>query len=178
MCDPATLTALTIASGATSLVGGIQSAKSQQAALRYQSQLDEINAVNQDRAARDALERGELDALEHGRKVAALRAKQLNSAAAQGLDVGFGTPLELQIETDLLAAEDRGAIYENANREAESYRINASNYRASAAGAQAQSANVGTAMILDSASTVLNTATQLGGQWKKYGKPSFLSKKG
>lgn len=176
MCDPGTMTVLALASAAVGGVGQYQSMKGQQAALTYQSQLDEVNAINADRAARDALERGELDAVKHGREVAKLRGQQTVGWAAAGLDLGFGTPLEVAGDTDLLAAEDTRTIYENANREAEGFRINAANYRASAAGARAQRANVGTEGILSMASTAVNTATQIGGQWQKYGKPKWGKK--
>lgn len=162
-------TVAAIGGAATSIYGMQQSAKAQQAGLNYQAQVDEVNAVNADRAARDALERGELDAIEHGRKVAAIRGKQTNTMAAAGLDLGFGTPLDIAQDTDLLAAEDTSAIYENANREAEGFRISAANYRAGAEGARAQGKNVRTQALIDSASTVLNTASQLGDRWSKYG---------
>jgi hypothetical protein len=185
MCDPVTLTAFTtfvstnaatiaavstVAAGATTAYGIQRQAQAQSAGLKYQAQLDEVNAVNADRAARDALERGELDAVAHGRQVRELRGRQIAAQASENLELGFGSPLAILQDTDLLAAEDRATIYENANREAEGYRISASNARASAAGNMAQRSNVKTAAILDSASTVLNTATQLGGQWAKYGK--------
>lgn len=178
MCDPATLTVMTLASGAISLYGGIQSSKAQQASLRYSAQLNDINSVYADRAARDALERGELDALAHGRTVAKLRGEQTVAAASQGLDLGFGTPLDVAQDTDVLAAEDTGRIYSNAEREAQGYRINAQGYRNQAAGDRAARANEKTSMYINAGSTILNTATQIGGQWAKYGKPSFGNKFG
>lgn len=174
MCDPATATLiLTAAAGASATIGGIQSAKQQQAGLNYQAQLNDVNAVNAQRAARDALERGELDAVKHGREVAQLRGSQQVSVAQAGIEAGFGSPLDIATDTDLLAAEDTRTIYENANREAEGYRINAANYKAEAAGNRAQSKNVGTQAIIDAGSTVLSTASQMGGQWQKYGKPKW-----
>lgn len=171
MCDPATMTAMIIASTAVSTYGGIQTSKANQSALGYQAQLADINAEYSDRAARDALERGELDALAHGRQVAALRGKQTNRAAAAGLELGFGSPFDVAGDTDVLAAEDTGRIYENANREAESFRINAQSYRNSASGDRAARANARTGMYIDAGSTLLEGATQISGTWAKYGKP-------
>lgn len=163
------MAATTVASTAVATYGGIRSAKGQQASLNYQAQLADVNAVYADRSARDALERGELDALKHGREVAALRGKQTVAMANDGLDLGFGTPLDIANDTDLLAAEDTGRIYENASREADSYRINAQGYRNSAAGDRAARQNSKTSMIIDAGSTLLNGATQLAGQQMKYG---------
>lgn len=173
MCDPVTMTVLTIASIATTAVGGIQSGRAQQAAARYQGQLQDINAINADRAARDALERGELDAVKHGREVAALRSRQELSFASQGLDLGFGSPADVVGDTNRLGNEDNARIYENAGREAEGFRINAQNYRAGAAGSRAEASNIGTATIINTGSTLLSGASQLAGQWKKYGTPKF-----
>lgn len=175
LTSSAGMTAATVAAGAVTAYGQYTGAQAQRAGLKYQSQVDEINAVNADRAAREALERGELDAVAHDRQVRQLRGAQIASQAAQGLELGFGSPLDILTDTDLGAAEDRATIYENANREAEGYRINASNYRASAEGARAQRANTKTQMIIDMGSTALTTATQLGGQWKKYGAPKWGS---
>lgn len=175
MCEPATLTALTLALTAAStgvgVAGAIQGGKQAQASANYQAQLADINAQNADKAARDAQERGEREAVKHGRDVANLRGRQLNAFASQGLDVGFGTPLDTAGDTDLLAAEDTRTIYENAGREAEGYRINASNYRASAEGDRAQGANARSASYINAGSTLLTGASQMAGTVNKYGSP-------
>jgi len=186
MCDPATMTALftfasssaglttaTVAATAVSAYGLNRQAQGQQAALDYQGQLAEVNAVRADKAARDALERGELSAIEHGRNVAKLRGQQIAKMAGSGVEVGYGSSGDVLGDTDVLGAEDLGRIHENAYREAEGFSVNASNYRAEGAGLKAQSANVRTAAIIDTGSTLLNGATQLGGTWAKYGKPKF-----
>lgn len=167
------ITAATVAAAGVTAYGQVTAAQGQRAGLKYQSQLAEVNAVNADRAAREALERGELDAVAHDRQVRQLRGRQIAAQAAQGLELGFGSPLDILTDTDLLAAEDRANIYENANREAEGYRISAANYRADAEGNRAQRANTRTQMIIDLGSTALSTATQLGGTWKKYGAPKW-----
>lgn len=174
MCDPVSAMAvLTVASTAVSTVGGIQSSRGQQAMATYQGQLADINAINADRAARDALERGELDAVKHGREVAKLRGDQIRRMASSGVEVGFGSSGDVLGDTDLLAAEDTARIYENVNREAEGYRINASNYRAEAEGARAERSNLKTSMVINAGSTLLEGASQLSGQYAKYGKPKF-----
>lgn len=177
MCDPVTATlVLTAASGAAATYGGIQNSKGQQAMLNYQAQVGDINAVYADRAARDALERGELDVLAHGRQVAKLRGEQTLGAASQGLDVSFGTPLDIAGDTAVLAAEDAARLSSNAENEAQGYRINAQNYRNDAAGNRAAKANEHTSMIIGAGTTLLNTAAQLSGTWAKYGGGKFSTK--
>lgn len=165
----ATLAGLTLASTGVGVAGALQSSKAAQASANYQGQLADINALNADRAARDALERGTLDAVKHGREVAKLRGQQTQAFASQGLDLGFGTPLDTAGDTAMLAAEDNRTIAENAAREADSFRINAQNYRADAAGARAAGANARTAGLINAGTTLLNGATQIGGQFAKYG---------
>lgn len=182
MCDPVTISAAVgffsanaasiaavsgVAATGLSVAGGIQQGKSQQAMARYQGQVADINAISADRAARDALERGELDAVKHGREVAQLRARQQHAYASSGVELGFGSPLDVVGDTNVLANQDNARIYENAGREADSYRINAGNYRANAAGARAEAANAGTSMIINAGSTLLAGASQVAGGWAR-----------
>lgn len=188
MCDPATLTAVTtffaanastiaavstVAATGVSVAGGLQAADAAKASARYQGKLGDVNAINADRAARDALERGELDAVKHGREMAQLRARQQTAFAASGIELGFGSPQDVAADTDLLGNEDNARIFENAGREADSYRISASNYRAGAAGDRAEAKNIGTAAIINAGSTLLNGASQFGDRVAKYGTPRF-----
>jgi len=172
MCEPATLATIALvssaASTATGVVGSLQAGKAQSASARYQGQLADINAEYADRAARDALDRGEFDALAHGRKVAQLRGKQTRDMAANGLELGYGTPLDIATDTDVLAAEDNSRIFANAMRESEGYRINAQGYRNEGAGARAAGANARTASYINAGSTLLDGASSLAGTWTKY----------
>lgn len=168
---PAIMTGLSAVSTGLGVIGGLQQSRAQQAQLRYQSQLAGINADQADAAARDALERGELDAIAHGRQVAALRGQQRSQFAAAGLEADYGTPLDIANDTSLLSAEDTSRIYSNAEREAQGYRINASNYRAEAAGASAARSASKASMFINAGSTLIGGATQIGATWAKYGKP-------
>lgn len=163
--------ALTAASTGLSIAGGIQSSKASQAQATYAGQLADVNAQNADVAARDALERGQLDAVAHGRQVAQLRGQQVVDTAASGIELGFGTPADIAVDTALMANEDRARIAANAGREADSFRISASNYRADAAGSRAAAAAEKSSMLINAGSTLLGGATQLAGTWKKYGPP-------
>lgn len=169
MCDPVTATlSFMAASTAVNTMGAIQTGQANKKSAKYQAQLAGINAVYADRAARDALERGELDALAHSREVAALRGEQTAGMAAEGLELGYGTPLDIAQDTDLLAAEDRARIYANAEREAQSYRIDAQGYRNQGLGYKAQAKNAVTSSLFAAGGTFLEGAAQFGGAWQKY----------
>lgn len=174
MCDPtggiATMAALTVASTGLTMYGQAKSSKANQAAYAQASQLAMFNAKTEDVAAADALARGEEEAIAHGRQVAALRGTQTASMAAEGLELGFGSALDVETDTDLLAAEDANRIRQNASREADSHRISAVNYRAEAAGATAARKAEKSSMLINAGSTLLSGASQIAGLQMKYGK--------
>jgi hypothetical protein len=187
MCDPVTLTTIgatvaahagaiatasTIGSTVLGVAGGIQTARGQQAADKYQGQVADINAKTADQQAQDAIARGEEDAQAHGVKVAQLRGSQTASMAAQGLELGYGTPLDVAQDTSVGAAADARRIRENAGREADSYRISAANRRVEAVGARASAQASRSSMLINAGSTILGGATQLAGINAKYGKPA------
>ena len=171
-------TAATIGSTALSTVGGIRSSQAAQGQATYQSQLAEINANRADVASRDALERGTLDAVAHGRQVAALRGRQSAASNAAGLEAGYGTPADVANDTTMLAGEDARRITLNAERESDSYRINAANYRTEAVGARAARSASRSSMYVNAGSTLLGGASQIAGSWAKHNPTSAAPKRG
>lgn len=160
MCEPATLTAiaLTVSAATTAFTGyqQYQNSKVAEATAR-------MNQNAELRAAEDARERGSKEEIAHYRRLAALQGEQLARYGAAGLDVSFGSPLDIMTDTAVLGAADAQTIRENAMREAEAHRINAANYDA-----QADSENFNQATI--PISTGLNIAsTLLGGYGKAKG---------
>lgn len=185
MCDPVTLTtigtfvgahaaaiATTAAVGSTGLAvaGQVQASKAAQASANYQSQVANINARSADQQAQDAIARGEEDAQAHGQRVAQLRGQQTASMAAMGLELGYGSPLEIAQDTSLGAAQDARRLRENAGREADSYRISAANSRTDAVSARASGQAAKSSMLINAGSTILGGAGQLAGIQHKYGK--------
>jgi len=79
-------------------------------------------------AANDVTARHEEESRAFYRQVAALRGEQIAGASAAGLDAAFGSPLDAQIDTTLLAREDAERMAVNADRERDKYLVSAANY--------------------------------------------------
>jgi hypothetical protein len=152
VCEPATImTIATIATAAGTAFAGYtayQGAKATEATAK----------MNQDfelRAADDAMARGEKEAMAHYRQVSALRARQTAEFGAAGLDVAFGSPLDVITDTNILGNEDANTIRENAMREAEGHRISAYNYESEAAMAKFEQKAIPISTGLSVAGTLL-----------------------
>jgi hypothetical protein len=120
--------------GAMVAMGGMQllSARGQSKAIKsqaeYESQQLTFNSKVADLQARDAELRGKKEATEHKTKVKTLIGSQRAALAAQGIDVGSGSALDLQTETAEFGALDAMTIRNNAFREATGYRIQSIDY--------------------------------------------------
>jgi len=175
MCEPTTLM---IAAAAVSTISTVFSGIQQSQMHKYEAGVAKNNALYADRQAEDAIERGKQEQLNHARKVAALRSEQQAAFAAEGLDLGFGSALDVAGDTTVMGLADQATIRENHEREAQGYRISAQNYRAKAAASKAASRNALISTALDTAATVLSSASQVGSTMSTYGKPTWMGGSG
>lgn len=130
MCD--LLTALTLAGTALGAVGQVQQGKAAAQAARFNSKVADMNAEIAERQARDALERGKLEEQKKRTQVQQVLGRQKAAMAANGVDVGFGSPLDTLVDTATLGEVDALTIRSNAAREAYDYRVRGANGRAQA----------------------------------------------
>lgn len=165
------MAAMTVASTGLSMYGNAKAAKGQQAQYAHASAIAEQNAKAADVAALDAIERGEEEAEGAGREIAALRGRQTNAWASAGVELGYGTPVDVAQDLDVLSAEDMARIRTNAGREAMGYSIQASNYRGEAQGARMGAKTARSSYLTNQASTLVNGASQFAGISAKYGNP-------
>lgn len=109
------------------LVGGSQRqlGQLQSTALNQNARFSELNAA-------DALKRGEREARLVKRQANQIAGTQRASYAAQGVDVGSGTALDVQNQTDELGNIDAETVRTNAWREAWGYRVQAADQRSQA----------------------------------------------
>lgn len=165
MCAP--IAALGLTSGlqtlmaGTSLLSTVVSVKSASDQAAVSAGVARNNATMADYAAEDAKRRGEQDALEVQRRAAAIKSSQRVGAAAHGLDLGYGTPADLQDQTDFFAQQDVNTVRNNAAREAWGYRTQGKNYRTQA---NATQSNGGLAVM----GTLLGGAGQVADKWYTY----------
>lgn len=137
-------------------VSALQSA----AQSRYQAKLADRNAKLENESAGLALENTREAALEHYRKLAQLKGQQRVAAAANGVNVDFGSALDVASDADMLGREDSRRIYDTGYQEMRGFEINASNYRAEAQGARQAAKGALVKGAFDVVGTALSGASQ------------------
>ncbi len=167
MCD--LVTALTIGSTLLGAAGQMQQASAQAAASKYNAQVQEMNATLSDRRAKDALERGAKEEQRKRQEVARITGQQQVAMAANGVDLGFGSPLDTIVDTAVLGELDALTIRTNANRESYDYRVQAVNQRAGATLSNMEAKAAKTGGYLAAAGTILGGAGKAYSGYKKSG---------
>jgi hypothetical protein len=175
MCDPLTLTALTVA--ATVVTAGSQIYAGQAAAAqgKFEGQIAERNAKLEEASKADAIERRNTEQMRLWRRVTQRLGEQRATAAASGLDVNFGSIADLQEDTLMIGMEDSSALNENFTKEIKGYDINASNYRMEGAAARYRGKSARFGSYLAATGTLLAGATQVGKMHAQPGSASFTS---
>lgn len=158
MCAPAA--PLLIAAGAISAAGTGYAALQSAAASRYQARVADRNAQLDTEAAFRETENTRTAALAHYRQVAQLKGEQRVAMAANGVSLDFGSALDVQRDTDMLAREDAQRIYEQGEQAVRGFDISASNNRAQARAARSAAKGAIVKGVFDMASTALSTASQ------------------
>ena len=127
MCNPL---ALVLVSTVATVGGVIYQGRAAQAAATYNARVAEMNAKIAEKAAQDELERGAREEQRKRQEVAAISAQQRANMAAAGLDITYGTPLEMLVDTAYAGEMDALTIRTNANRAAYNREVEAANLRA------------------------------------------------
>lgn len=159
MCEP--VTALTVAATAVAAAGSGVSAIQSASMQRYQARVADRNAGLSNEAARDAQDRNRIEAQRLYRKTGAVAGQQNAAMAANGIDLGFGSALQVQQDTAAIGAEDVSQLYRSGYQETRGFEISASNDRAQAAGARAGAKAAIVKGVFDVGSTVLGGASQV-----------------
>lgn len=160
--------ALAIGSTVVSAAGQIQQANAASSAAKYNAQVQDMNAQIAERRAKDAIERGADEEQRKRREVAKLMGQQTVAMAANGVDLSFGSPLDVLVDTATLGELDALTIRSNSYREAYDHRLAAWNQRTGAQMSRAEAKNAKTAGYLGAAGTVLTGA---GNAYKSYKSP-------
>lgn len=130
------MTALAIAGLATSVYGQIKAGKAakaagkaQKAASESEAQLAEFNASVADLQETDALQRGQEDENRFRMGVRGMIGSQRAAIAGSGVDVGFGSAVDVQTDAAFLGELDALTIRTNAAREAWGYKVQGQDLR-------------------------------------------------
>lgn len=163
MCDPVTLTiAATAVTAGSQIMGGIASANQ----ANYAAQIADRNAKISAQQANDATENTKLEAQRRYRQIADTKGRQQAALAANGVDINFGTSVDLQRDTAMLGAEDIGQIYKAGNEQAIGFDREAWNSRAEASAQRSKASNAKLLGFAEAFGTVLGGANQIA-KYKK-----------
>lgn len=162
-----TLTAiLTLGSTALSAMGSIQQGQAAAASANYNAKVADMNAQISDRRARDALERGKVEEQKKRTQAQQVLGQQRAAMAANGVDIGFGSPLDTLVDTATLGEVDALTIRSNAAREAYDFKVQAANGRADANLSRMSAKSASTGGYLNAGATLLTGAGKAYGQYK------------
>lgn len=166
MCEPTTLMmiglAASVGSSVMGAIGQIQQAKAQNEAYQYNAKIDRLNAKIADRKAKDALERGKLEEQRQRAQNAQLQGEQQAAMAANGVDLTFGSPLDVMIGSAMEGEIDALTLRANAAREERDYRQQAVNYLENSKFNKRAGKSALTAGYLGAAGTVLGGVANAG----------------
>ena len=139
------VTELMMAQAVLSGAGALVQANAQASAANYAAEINMRNAEFAERRARDALLRGQEEENRVRAEGAQVAGRQRAGLAAAGLDLGFGSPLDILVDTATGIELDAARARRNAALEAEDFDRQAWSYRAQAGldRAEARSARIG-----------------------------------
>lgn len=144
-------------------VGALAGAKAQQASLRSQARIAEINATLADAAARGELMASERQQSSIKLRGAQTRASQVSAYAGRGIDVGVGSPVDVATSTDYFTEVDANTARANGIQAAWGRRMQAGNYRREATSSRATAAGISPGAA--AATTLITGASQVAQSW-------------
>lgn len=157
-------------------VGTYYSAKSAKLSLQSQARMDELNAELAEKAAQVELANGQRQAQGVKMKTAQLKSAQRATMAANGIDLGSDTAVNILSTTDYMGEVDANTVEANSVRSAFGYRaqaVNSSNNASSARASARGISPVGTAT-----GTLLSSAGQVAGSWYSLNKAGAFKAEG
>ena len=149
MCEPTLALVAGVAATGLSTYSAFQQADAAK-------QTAKVNATLADRAAADALKRGDKDAANLRRQGSLLLGSQRAALASRGLDLQEGTAGDMLEQTDFFSQTDQATARTNARKEAAGYATQGGAFRA-----QAKATNP----YLQATGTFLGNASSVASEW-------------
>jgi hypothetical protein len=165
MCDPISI-GLTVAAAAVQMGGQFVQGQAQATQASYEAQVAKQNAALSTEQAKDSIDQTKLEAQRRQREGAQLAGQQQAAMAANGVDLNFGSALDVQRDTQMYTNEDVQQIYRGGFEQQRGFLIDAANYRMSEKAAQAKGKAAKVGSYLAMAGTALGAASQINGMRK------------
>lgn len=164
--DPATISIImSAASAVTGVVGSIQQSNAAKSQAEYQAAVARNNQIYAQRAADEAKQRGAAAEAKARMATKGLQGRQRAVLASNGLDVSDGSALDIQQDTAGLGEIDALTIRSNAEREAQGYLQQGSNFGGEAALYDARARNAASSGMWSGATTILGGAGSVAQKW-------------
>lgn len=167
-----TLAAISIGSsvvgGGFSMFGAASKASAASASANYAAAVANNNSILAKRNADAAEQSGLVQSQTNDMKYRALGGKQKAAAAANGVDVNSGSPLDVRTSTAEMGRLDTLTILNNASKTAGGYLAQAMNFDAESNLDSMKAKNAETAGYLDMASSLVGTASSVSDKWIGY----------
>jgi hypothetical protein len=128
---------------------------------KYAEKVARNNAIAAEYQAQDAERRGQIEERQVRLRAAQLGGQQRSALAANGVQLGSGSALDVLSDTAMMGEADALTARHNAQMEAWGYRAQASNYRAEGAGARAAGTSNAVGSLLGGAGSVAD-------KWYRY----------
>ena len=160
--------ALSVVGGAAQAAGMMQQGQQAKAQASYQAAVLRNNQILADRAAADALKRGEEAEAQHSLRVRATIGQQRAALASHGVLVDQGSALDITSDTAAQGAYDALVIRNNAAREALGYTAKGIDFGAQAGLQDAAGANAMRGAYFGAGTTLLTTAGTVADKWYTY----------
>lgn len=172
MCDPKTMGMLSIGSqiagGLMGAKGAYDQASTQKSILAVQAAIAQQNEQIANEQASVALENGQVAEQNSRLQTAQVFGAQRAALAANGVDLGEGSPNDILTTTKFLGERDALTIRDNATRQAWGYQVQGVNAANNAQLMQLAGGNINPAM--STAGSLLTTAGSVVSTWYKLNK--------
>lgn len=174
--DPSTIQMLsTAASGVGAVTGAIGSLRGGQAnadASMYQAAVARNNQLVAERNAQYALEAGRSAESNQRQKTAQMIGAQRAAMAANGIDIGSGSALNLQSDTGAIGELDALTIRNNAARQAYNYEAQAADFSANSSLMRMKASNDKKAGNIGAFSSLVGGASSVSDKWLRWKTPT------
>lgn len=165
MCELTTM--LMIGSTLMGAAGAVQEGRAAQASANYSAKVADMNAKISERQARDAVERGQQEEQQQRMKTSQVIGQQKAAMAANGVDLGFGSPLDTLVDTATIGELDALTIRTNTYREERDIRQQGANNTAQASAFRAEGANARKAGSMSAFGTILGGGARAYSNYKQ-----------
>lgn len=172
MCPPvaaAVAIGATVAGGITKAAGSIYAGNMQAKIAGLNADMAEQNAAAANAQAADAIQLGSEQVSQHYLQAGQLRGQQAAAQAANGVELDYGSPLEVMADTSTMSEIDATTLRKNAKNQADAYRVQGVNYlnEAQVDRLGGQAAKIGG--YIGAATSVIGAANQIAGSFVKGG---------